>query len=419
MGTDYTPDELLKKVPNQLLEQYFQFREIEPKVTIEAEENGKKEAKEVHISELGEKEIEPILELIGDQTEEKRVEIDNDFKAINERACKAGVRCLIEESRWEGHHLQIAGDLEAMKSHHERVMWVFLNYAKVFENSGYFQKMDGFKLKKMVVPKNIVPRQEQEELADFKQGLKDYYGQEGRGKNCEVKVLKRSDPERFCYFVYIEDYGEMREEFLEENLDIRPSRPAYKFVFVYYPEKGQVGTNVKGSKQEIEDLMDIFSEGVLAMEDSPVKEGKIYTLERLRKRFDFQPREIKDNISFVKLREIEIEISKGKKIACYDTGKNTNIYDLIETAFDKEKVDIEKLKIVRAKIQIVFKKLANERRAKSVTFEISAPDNCSLKELPLDQIAEKYIEKWQLVEPDEPDDGGQTEAIQQAEAVAS
>jgi hypothetical protein len=36
-------------------------------------------------------------------------------------------------------------------------------------------------------------------------------------------------------------------------------------------------------------------------------------------------------------------------------------------------------------------------KGKTLTFEISASDRCTLKDDPLDQIAKKYLEKWGFV----------------------
>ena len=67
MGTDYSPNNFIKKTPNRLLEEYFQSEkvQVEPVVEIEVEGDGEeKEIKKVKISELEEKQFEPIIKLI-------------------------------------------------------------------------------------------------------------------------------------------------------------------------------------------------------------------------------------------------------------------------------------------------------------------------------------------------------------------
>ena len=144
MGTNYTPNHFIRQTPHPLLEQYFQRKQISPQVVIEIEsEDESKQQKTITISELEEKQFEPVIKLIEAQNQDMQAEIEKDFRDINERACKAGLICLIEESRFEEHQLDIADDLEQMGNHYERAMWVFLNHPKVFKNSGNFQKMDG------------------------------------------------------------------------------------------------------------------------------------------------------------------------------------------------------------------------------------------------------------------------------------
>ena len=342
MGTDYSPNNFIKKTPNELLEQYFQSEEIEPVIEVEVEDkDGKKKLKPVKISKLDETQFEPIIKLIESQTTEKQKKIGADFINIDERACKAGTRCLIEESRFEGHGLDIAAMLENMGSHYECAMYIFLNHGKVFKNSGYFQKMDGMTFKKIFAWKGFNPNQEDDELKDFKAKIIKHYKEEGRGKNCKVEVFKRSIPERYCYFVYIEDYANLMDQFDKGEFIQTPVNPAFKIVFVYHPESGRIEHNAKGKRIQKDQLHDIFCQGVLNMKGKPDKNTRMYNLEKLKNRFDFKPRDVKDNITLVKLKYIELEINKERSIAFADKGKGTNIYNLIEDALNQQKVSLD------------------------------------------------------------------------------
>ena len=121
MGTDYSPIDFIRKTPNRLLEEYLQFKGITPRVQIEVEaDNGEEQQKAVKVSALDENRFEPIIMLIESQGQTKQAEMERDFRDMNERACKAGIACLIEESKWEDHGLDIADDLGKMGSHYER-----------------------------------------------------------------------------------------------------------------------------------------------------------------------------------------------------------------------------------------------------------------------------------------------------------
>ncbi|MDD5457842.1 MAG: hypothetical protein PHF37_00390 [Phycisphaerae bacterium] len=418
MGTDYSPNHFLRQIPNCLLEIYFQKQGITPTVLVETEqENGEKVAQSVRVSELDENCVAPILALIESQDNDRQAEIEKDFRDINERACKAGIECLIEESRWEGHDLDIADDLEKMGNHYERAMWVFLSHPTVFAHSGNFQRMDSITFKKAFAWKGLNPRQLDDELEDFKQKMIDHYKNEGRGKHCKVEVLKRIMPERYCYFVYLEDYGDILNEFEGDEFKRRAIKPAFEVIFVYHPESGRIETNAKGRKNQIKKLHEAFCQGILEMDKLPDKDSNMYDLEKLKTRFNFMPRDPQDNIASVKLKFIEMEIGhfSGRRISFTDNGSRSDIYNLIDDALKKENITLDIITITKAKIQITFRKMADEKKAKTVTFEIGTPDRCNLKDSPIHQIGWKYIEKWEFasdetIEVEEDDSEPEAEA---------
>lgn len=411
MGTDYSPSNFLTKTPNDLLEQYLKSKEVEPQVEIEIEDkDGGKSKKTVKVSELKENQFQPILTLIESQVTTKKDEIEADFLKINERSCKAGFLCLLDEASYEGHNLSINGDLEDMKNHYERAMWVFLNYPKVFKNSGHFQKMDGVTFKKIMAWKGLVPKQDDDELKNFKQKVIGQYKNENRGKCCEITLLKRSMPERYCYFVKLQDYSDTLDQFKDKKLIQTQVTPAFQIIFVYHPDSGRIETNAKGKKDKINELYEAFCQGVLDKKKVPKQKEDMYNLEKLKTRFKFQPREIKDNIQTVKLKFIELKINNSRQIAFTDKGYSTDIYNLIDDALNKKKISLDTVKVTKAKIQIVFKRMADERKSKTVTIDIGLPNSCNLKDTPLHLIAQKYIEKWGLIsdetieKDDEPED---------------
>jgi hypothetical protein len=407
MGTDYSPNNFIKKTPNELLEQYFQSEEIEPVVEIEGKGEEKK-LKRVKISELDEMQFEPIQKLIGLQTEEKQKKIGADFHKINEIACKAGTRCLIEESQYEGHKLDISVMLENMSSHYECAMYMYLNHKKVFKNSGHFQRMDGTTFKKIYAKKGINPNQEDSELKDFKAEIIKHYKEEGRGKHCKVEVFKRFMPERYCYFVYIQDHPDLLDQFEGAEFRQTPVNPAFKVVFVYHPNSGRIEHNAKGKYKQKNQLHDIFCQDVLKMKGKPDKNARMYDLQKLKNRFDFKPRDAKDNITLVKLKYIELKINNERSIAFADKGKGTNIYNLIDDALglhdissdkaiDPKRITLDDVTVTKVKIQILFRRMPDDRRTPSATFEITTPDSCTLKDTPLHLIAQKYVEKWGFI----------------------
>ncbi|MBN1123363.1 MAG: hypothetical protein JXA82_00050 [Sedimentisphaerales bacterium] len=399
MATRYSPNYFLRQTPNALLEQYFQNKNIDPFVTIDVEnKDGTKSSETVKISKLEENQTQPILDLIETQGFEQKTAIENDFRQISERSCKAGFLCLLDEARYEGHGVDIQDKLKATENHYERSMWVFLNYPIIFQNSGYFQRSDKSTFRARPVWKNITPKQLDGDLKEFKNNIIEHYKKEGRGNHCVVEVLKRPDPERYYYFVYLEDYSNTIEEFKDTEFKRTPVKPAFEVIFAYHPKNGKIETNASGIKQEITQLQEAFCQGILDMEGLPDKDSRMYTIEKLKNKFDFTPRDPQDNIAAVHLRLIELEFSSKKRITFTDNGKTPNIYDMIEKALNKQNVPLDIVTVSKARIQILFRKMANEKRAQTITFEISTPDRCTLKDSPVELIAKKHVEKWGLVD---------------------
>lgn len=417
MATNYSPNNFLRKTPNALLEKYFQNQGIDPIVLIEVDGEGdEKSQKAVKVSELDENQIVPIQNLIESQGAEKQTEIERDFRKISDRACKAGFKCLLDESRYEGHGIDIQDDLEAMENHYERAMWVFLNYPKVFENSGYFQRVDKITFRSRHVWKKINPKQLDDELENFKQQIIEHYKKEGRGNHCHIEVLKRPDPERYYYFVYLEDYSDTLDEFKGDEFKRTPVKPAFEVIFGYHPGSGRIETNASGKKDEIVQLQEAFCQGVLNMEGLPDKDTRMYELDKLKTRFDFKPRDPQDNIAAVHLKLIELEIGNKKRITFTDSGRTPNIYDMIDNALNQENIPLDIVTVGKVRIQIVFRKMADEKRAKTTTFEIGVPDRCTLKDSPLELIAKKHIEMWGLVSEqtiEDPDEVKDAETMEQ------
>ncbi len=398
MGTDYSPNNFIRRTPNCLLEKYLKSKGIAPQVEIEVKSvDGENQKKTINVSELEENQFKPIIALIDLLEQEKQAEIEKDFRDIDERACKADIACLIEESQWEGHNLDITENIEQMSNHYERAMWVFLNHPTVFKNSGHFQKMDGVAFKKAYVWKGLTPNQLDSELEDFKQKMIEHYKKEGRGKHCFIEVLKRSAPERYCYFVYLEDYGDILNEFEGEIIKGKPVKPTFEVIFVYHTESGRIETNTRAKRDRIKQLHEAFCQGVLNMEKLPDKDSRMYNLEKLKTRFNFMPRDPQDNIAFVKLKFIELEVDFKRRISFTDNSNRSDIYNLINDALNQQNIPLSSVTVTKVNMQIVFRKMTDERRAKSVAFGIGTPDWCSLKDSLTHQIAQKYVERWGLI----------------------
>jgi hypothetical protein len=63
---------------------------------------------------------------------------------------------------------------------------------------------------------------------------------------------------------------------------------------------------------------------------------------------------------------------------------------------EKKGLPMNIVTVAKAKLKLAFAPV-DGKKGKTLTFEISAPDRCTLKDDPLDQIARKYIERWGFI----------------------
>ncbi len=122
---------------------------------------------------------------------------------INELACGAGIRAILEEAAFWGKDW--SADFEKMENDYERAFWTFLNEPRRFEVAGAFHVMDRYSgWWRRFVGKRLEPATESNALEELEGGIRAYYRRQGRGRHCHVDVYLRHDPERLCYFVYPE-----------------------------------------------------------------------------------------------------------------------------------------------------------------------------------------------------------------------
>ena len=87
---------------------------------------------------------------------------------------------------------------------------------------------------------------------------------------------------------------------------------------------------------------------------------------------------------------ISVAVPVGKETA--DRLRNR----LIERVIEKKGLPMSIVTVAKAKLKLEFAGV-DGKKGKTLTFEISTPDRCTLKDDPPDQIARKYIERWGFV----------------------
>jgi hypothetical protein len=316
-------------------------------------------------------------------------------------ACAAGTRAILEEAAF--HKKSWADAFEAMKNHYERAFWTFLNEPGIFDVAACFTEMDSLgSWRRRFVGRNLKPAIEQAALEALAKGISAHYAKEGRGHHCKVDNYLRQTPERHCYFVYPEDYATTDMEVDDKGeFQERPRKATFEIVFVYRPKEGLLEVSASGRKEQVERLLGLFGQIILGLDRLP-DEGRepAFDLSGLRNRdFEFKV-EVADGIQAVTVRQLRLDLpgATGRRIilqANASPQKPKALYDLIDAALDKRNVALDSVTVSQAKLRIVFAP-RHGQRAKTLTFEISIPDRCTLKDDPYDQVAKECLRRWKL-----------------------
>ncbi len=383
MARQYSAKTFLRNVPNTLLEEYFKRRGIDL---------------EFRWSRLHETEVDLIfmaLEKLPDQT---RGEIDTDFRMINDLCNAAGVLSILENATlW---HRDLADRFAKMKNAYERAFWTFLNEPHHFRIAGNFHEMDrrgGWH--RRVVGEALEPLTDEIVRDELRDRLRLIYRRQGRGKYCHVDYYFRRSPDRHCFFVYPEDHGDTDLAFDEQGrLQQRARRSAFEIIFVYRPYEGVLELHARGKKKEILQLEETFCEIILGLDGLPCDGRVPYDMEVLKHGTFSFPTEPQDRVAAVEVRQLRFDVVgvSNERITFSVAPRRSEpdaLHLLINRAVHRTKLPLDELTVTQARIRFTFEPV-NGERPKSLTFEVTYPDRCSLRDDPHDQVAKKYLRQW-------------------------
>jgi len=388
MSRQYSAKTFLRKVPNKLLRDYFAA------VAIDLELNW---------DGLDETDVEPIFEAIHALTDKQRGAVESDFTNINELACENGTRAILEEAAfWRK---DWSAQFAEMENSYERAFWTFLNHPRRFEIAGAFHVMDRYGgWWRRFVGKRLEPAVDSPDLKKLGEAISEYYRRQGRGRYCHVDVYQRHEPERICYFAYPEDIATSDLGYdAAGTFSRRPRQSVFEVVFVYRPEEGHIELHAEGVKKVKEELAEIFCTTILGLKELPDDSGKEpYDLSCLKDpNFPFAT-EHKDQVLDVQLKLMRLDLpfdkakGSGRRIILSATslpGAPNALHGLLDEAIDQRRVPLDNIVISQAKLMFTFRAV-DGRQPKTLTFDVTYPDRCTLKDDQQDQVAKKYLKRW-------------------------
>lgn len=383
MARQYHLKSFLRQAPNALLQRYFDERQA---------------CGDVPWRKLRKIDVALIFEAIENLPEEARRRAEQEFHDIFSMADEGGVKTLVDEARDPHHNADIAEDVRAMGSHVERAFWVFLEYPAVFQVAKRFQHADGLsrwrKRDHLPVTDADISSDGQ---ANLGAAISDYYRRkEGRGGACQVDHYRREG--KLYWFALPEDYAVGQFVYNDRHqLSLQTLRPAFEVIFVLDPEERSLDLWVRGDKGAVRDLQWIFGSIILGVdlrEEDP--SGVVYELQGLLSRsfpFKLEPA---DGVEGVRVRSLRLRmVGAGKKrltLEADTTDQPQGVYDLLDDVLAGKRISRDLLQVTAAGLQLVFRQDAG--RGRSLSFDVTYPDSCSLKYEPRHELAKALLKRW-------------------------
>lgn len=379
----YSPRKLVRSVSKSLLQRYFSNRGL---------------LGEFDWAKYKEGDPGPIVDALEAMPVDERESVETDFAVVTELATDGGSRLIFEEATlW---NRPWAPQLQAMANDCERAMLALIEDRRLIDRALAYNEIDRFsesRWQRWPVGKRLQVTDDQDGLV---KALRAIFKEQGRGARCHIETLDRRDPERFCCFAYPEDYPKTDLGYDDKNRFSRQTRrTATEIIFVYRREDGVLEMVGKGDKKQKEKIAEAFCTTMLGLKALPdPRANPPYDLAVLKRRdFSFKT-DPADNVESVEVRLLRFDLpGKGDRRLVLSARPTPEVPDvlhaLVEEAIDKTKFPLSELHVSQAKLSMRFRG-QDGRRGKTLTFEVTYPDRCNLKDNGYDAVAKRYLTKW-------------------------
>ncbi len=393
MTRHYSTRDFFRQMPNALLARYFVSREVLAGFDFTA---------------IRETKIEPLFEAWMAVPEARRAKLEVELREISDMSNEKGVKAIIDEALFhldEGDkHAAFVESLMALPGHHDRSMTTFLDYPELWRGSTRLYHADtlSYWRKRKNLPK-VNARTEAANIEALSDAIKAYFfATDGRAKNCHVECYRRGDLEYF--FAFPEDYPVNEPEWAGDKLDLQSRHPPFEIIFVWSAKDGRLDLNISGDRKAVESLQAIFAKAILGCDELPEDpaDSRVYDLFPLRRKdfaFTWSPA---SGIESVRINKLRLALSNGRKLTLEANPKNDPqaVYKLL----DKLAPSVPSHEYTVSQVGITATvKVAATAPSKTVTFQVTFPNSCSLKH---DEIGMKLRAMLELsgIEPREPED---------------
>lgn len=386
MSRSFSIPTVLRMVPNELLRQWFAAH-----VSSEFDPDW---------DNLGERDIEAMLDFLTDLPASQNTAIETDLKAIYDLASNVGMDAIIETATLHNKKnlpLRIPDNLNL----YGRSMWVRLNESKIHSSSMALREIDSLPYFRK---RNDLPAIGNDRPFDpaaceaLGRAVSSLLKSEGRGQQCSVETLRRDDIDH--YFVYADDYVRC-DQVHDDNGRLSPHtiRPTSQVAFKYHRLAGALELAAEYKKSHKEELERLFASCILGWTLSPYDPEQSYLLNHLK---DQSFRLTTDPIDQIRARIEKMAVynqSTGREhvLTVRKQDPDDSIHEAIRDELNLVRVPLWQAEVKSIVLHFDFLPTHTRRRG-SARITVQAPHSCNLRGASTEraEIFQKYLKLWNI-----------------------
>lgn len=319
---------------------------------------------------------------------------------VHQLATGHGVRQLYEEAAFRGVPFD---DPDPRYGPHAVALWCLIHRGGVFHHvlmldaadrlpGRYWHKVTGLP----PVPPDASPlaRQRLQRLvADF------FHAAQGRGRRVTVEHHLRAGREHY-FFCYPDDYTHTHVAHdANGRLARTPVRPTFEVVFAVDPPAGILEVYAPVPRRDRVDLVQRFCG--LALNADPVgrpPHDPTYQLDRLLDRSRPLATDPADGVSEVRVAKLLVALPRsGRRVQVRGdpAAPPVDALDLLDDVLPPDRYPRPLLHVTEVTFALRYRR-AEDARARTLTFEVSYPDSCTLRAKPDGprQLGERCLRLW-------------------------
>lgn len=384
MPTIFNPLSFFRHVPNALLEQFFS--------SVPAFEG-------FDWTAVSRRRVESIYERCNLIPPPECARIFNVFRTVESLANPIGTQVLLEAAR--DIDVEIAAQIAAMPSAHERALWCYLRDKRIFRTARMLGHIDTLPKRSWETLKNLPVRAIEvtpEMLAELGRQFSEFFwATQKRGERCIVEHRRR-EGDVDCFFAYPADYLEERFGYDDDGqFEFQRRRPAFEVIFGYHRRDGTTDAYVQGGQKVRHPLAQIFARMVLGIDQLPEAFAEDpFNLEIFKNPNITFPTNPADNIRLVRVQAMRLQFHghrPGRVTVAIDArSKQGSVYDVIADKLSEKHARLTDATVLGVTLQAFLRDENDAER--SLSFKVSAPATCDLGDSLEEQLLRQYLPEW-------------------------